>query len=82
MDLSGCILAVLHQDAEFVLCRGRAKAGPTPYPTSVLVSIPTSEHPNRIRMLERELALRPSSIRRARYVRSPWPVSRPSGTDS
>jgi hypothetical protein len=58
MDLSGCILAVLHQDAEFVLCRGRAKAGPTPYPTSVLVSIPTSEHPNRIRMLERELALR------------------------
>jgi serine/threonine protein kinase len=58
MDLSGYTLAVLHQDGEFVLCRGRAMAGPTPYPTSVLVSIPASEHPNRIRMLERELALR------------------------
>src|SRR4029450_13993601 len=58
MDLSGYTLAVLHQGGELLLCRGRAMAGPTPYPTSVLVSIPASEHPNRIRMLERELALR------------------------
>ena len=60
MDLSGYTLAMLHQDTEFVLCRASAMASPTPYPTSVLVSMPTSEHPapDRIRMLEHELALR------------------------
>ncbi len=60
MDLSGYTLATLHQDTEFVLCRGRATANPPPQPTSVLVSMPTSEHPapDRIRMLEHELALR------------------------
>jgi serine/threonine protein kinase len=60
MDLSGYTLATLHQDTEFALCRGRATANPTPEPTSVLVSMPTSEHPapDRIRMLEHELALR------------------------
>jgi PAS domain S-box-containing protein len=59
MDLSGYTLAILHEDEEFVLCRGLAMASPTSYPTSVLVSMPTSEHPgpDRIRMLERELAL-------------------------
>jgi serine/threonine protein kinase len=60
MDLSGYTLAVLHQDTECVLCRGRATANPTPQPTSVLVSMPTSEKPapDRIRMLKHELALR------------------------
>ena len=60
MDLSGYTLTVLHQDGEFVLCRASAMASPTPQPTSVLVSMPTSEHPapDRIRMLEHELASR------------------------
>jgi PAS domain S-box-containing protein len=60
MDLSGYALAILHQDAEFVLWRGIARASPTPHPTSVLVSMPTSERPgpDRIRMLEHELAMR------------------------
>jgi len=60
MDLSGYTLAILHQDTEFVLCRGRALASPTPHPTSVLVSILASEHPlsGHVRMLEHELALR------------------------
>ena len=35
MDLSGYTLATLHQDTEFVLCRGRATANPTPQPASV-----------------------------------------------
>jgi len=60
MDLSGYALAILHQDAEFVLWRGIATASPTPDPASVLVSIPTSERPgpDRIRMLEHQLAVR------------------------
>ena len=60
MDLSGYTLAILHQDADFVLWRGVAVASPTPPPASVLVRVPTSEHPgpDRIRMLEHELALR------------------------
>src|SRR6185436_334200 len=60
MDLSGYAFAILHQDAEFVLWRGIATANPTPYPTSVLVSMPTSERPgaDRIRMLEHEWAMR------------------------
>jgi len=60
MDLSGYALAILHQDAEFVLWRGIATGSPTPHPTSVLVSMPTSERPgpDRIRMLEHELAMR------------------------
>lgn len=45
MDLSGYALAILHQDAEFVLGRGLAMARTTTQPTSVLVSMPTSEHP-------------------------------------
>jgi PAS domain S-box-containing protein len=60
MDLSGYALTILHQDAEFVLWRGIATGSPTPHPTSVLVSMPTSERPgpDRIRMLEHELAMR------------------------
>jgi len=60
MDLSGYALTILHQDAEFVLWRGIATASPTPDPASVLVSIPTSERPgpDRIRMLEHQLAVR------------------------
>jgi predicted ATPase/GAF domain-containing protein len=60
MDLSGYTLATLHQDAEFVLCRGRTVTGSTPHPPSVLVSLPTSKHPvpDRVRMLEHEWALR------------------------
>ena len=30
MDLSDYTLAALHQDGEFVLCRGRGTASPTP----------------------------------------------------
>ena len=58
MDLSGYTLATLHQDSEFVLCRGRGTASPTPDPPSVLVTMPASEHPaaDRVRMLEHELA--------------------------
>jgi len=58
MDLSGYTLATLHQDTEFVLCRARATANPTRHPESVLVSMPTSAHPapDRVRMLEHELA--------------------------
>ena len=60
MDLSGYTLTTLHQDGEFVLCRGRAMASPTSDPPSVLISMPTSDHPvpARVRMLEHEWALR------------------------
>ena len=60
MDLSGYTLATLHQDGEFILCRGRAVATATPHPASVLVSILGSQHPlpAHVRMLEHELALR------------------------
>src|ERR1700752_1710627 len=60
MDLSGYALAILHQDAEFVLWRGIATASPTPHPASVLVSMPTSQRPgpDRIRMLEPGRAMR------------------------
>jgi hypothetical protein len=60
MDLLGYTLATVHQDGEFALWRGRAMASPTPHPSSVLVSMPTSEHPapDRVRMLEHELAFR------------------------
>src|SRR5262245_56822895 len=59
MDLSRYTLATLHQDGEFVLCRGRGTASPIPNPSSVLVTAPSAEHPtaNRIRMLQHELAL-------------------------
>ena len=60
MDLSAYTLAPLHQDGEFVLCRGRAIASPPPHPPSVLVSVLASDHPApaRLRMLEHELAFR------------------------
>jgi hypothetical protein len=60
MDLSGYTPATLHQDTEFVVCRGRDIASAAPHPPSVLVSMPISEHPvpDRVRMLEHELALR------------------------
>src|SRR4029453_12812342 len=60
MDLSGYALAILHPAAEFVLWRGIATASPTPHPASVLVSMSTSERPDpdRIQMLEHELAMR------------------------
>jgi serine/threonine protein kinase len=60
MDLSGYTLEIVHRDGEFVLCRGRAVASPTPHPPSVLVLQPASEHPlpAHVRMLEHELALR------------------------
>src|SRR6185437_1913665 len=59
MDLSRYTLATLHQDSEFVLCRGRGTAIPTPDPPSVLVRMPSVEHPaaDRVRMLQHELAL-------------------------
>src|SRR5262245_32650372 len=60
MDLSGYRLDTLHHDGEFILCRGRAITSATPQPQSVLVSMPSSEHPAaaRVAMLEHELALR------------------------
>src|SRR5512132_662475 len=60
MDLSAYTLETLHQDREFVLCRGRGTASPTPDPPSILVRMPASEHPtpDRVQMLEHELALR------------------------
>src|SRR5262249_8382951 len=50
----------LHQDGEFTLCRGRAVARPSAFPSSILVSMLTSQQarPDQVRMLERELALR------------------------
>src|SRR6201988_1308138 len=59
MDLSGYALATLYQHSEFVLCRGRGTASPTPDPPSVLVTMPSAEHPaaDRVRMLQHELAL-------------------------
>ena len=59
MDLSRYTLATLHQDGEFVLCRGRGTASATPDPPSVLVTMPSAEHPaaDRVRMLQHELAL-------------------------
>ncbi|HJZ72327.1 MAG TPA: sigma 54-interacting transcriptional regulator [Vicinamibacterales bacterium] len=60
MDLSGYTLATLHQDGEFVLCRGRAPANSPTDPPSVLVSILAAEHPlpAHVRTLQHELALR------------------------
>ena len=57
MDLSGYAFAILHHDEEFALWRGNATAT---HPTSVLVSMPTSERPSRdhIRRLEHEFAMR------------------------
>src|SRR4030095_7867538 len=69
MDLSGYSLETVHQNDQFVLCRGRAVASPTPQPPSVLVSIPASEHPlpAHVRMLEHEMALRDE-------LDSTWPL--------
>ena len=47
MDLSHYAAATLHEDSEFVLCRGRAPASPTPHRPSVRGSIHRSEHPGR-----------------------------------
>ncbi|WP_280151767.1 trifunctional serine/threonine-protein kinase/ATP-binding protein/sensor histidine kinase [Piscinibacter sp. XHJ-5] len=60
MDLSGYTLDILREDSGFALCRGRAAASPSLYPPSVLVTILTSDHPrpDRVRMLEREFAMR------------------------
>jgi PAS domain S-box-containing protein len=60
MDLSAYTLTTLHQDGEFVLCRGRAIVSPSPHPSSILVRVPASEHPvpARLRMLEHELGFR------------------------
>jgi PAS domain S-box-containing protein len=58
MDLSRYTLATLHQDGEFVLCRARGTATPTPDPSSVLVTMPSADRPaaDRVRMLQHELA--------------------------
>ena len=60
MDLSHYTLDTLRQDSEFELCRGRSTTCTNPDPPSILVSMSTSERPGpeRVRMLEHELALR------------------------
>src|SRR4051812_45457509 len=59
MDLAGYTLGTLHQDGDFVLCRGRAATGGSKGPPSVLVLLPRSEHPGPelVRMLSHELCL-------------------------
>ena len=47
MDLSRYAAATLHQDSEFMWCRGRAPASPTPHRPSVRGSIHRSQHPGR-----------------------------------
>jgi Carboxypeptidase regulatory-like domain len=47
MDLSRYAAATLHQDSEFMWCRGRAPASLTPHRPSVRGSIHRSEHPGR-----------------------------------
>jgi hypothetical protein len=47
MDLSRYAAATLHQDSEFVWCRGRTPASPTPHRPSVRGSIHRSGHPGR-----------------------------------
>ena len=70
MDLSAYRLETLHEHGEFVLYRGHAVANPPSTVPSVLVSMPTSPHPalDRVRMLEREWALRTQ-------LESSWAVS-------
>src|SRR5246127_2375977 len=60
MDLSDYTLDTLHRHGEFQLCRGRAQTDTNPFPPSVLVLMPRSEHsrPETVRMLEHEYALR------------------------
>src|SRR4030095_1889194 len=69
MDLSAYTLVTLHQDSEFVLCRGLAAESPIPDLPSVLVTMPASEHPaaDRVRLLDHELALQ-------RELDSTWAV--------
>jgi hypothetical protein len=47
MDLSRYAAATLHQDSEFVWCRGRAPESATPHRPSVRGSIHRSEQPGR-----------------------------------
>ena len=60
MDLSNYTLDTLHRHGEFVLCRGRPRAGTNPHPPSVLVLMSRSEHPRpeSVGMLEHEHSLR------------------------
>jgi PAS domain S-box-containing protein len=60
VDLSDYTLDTLHRHGEFVLCRGRTRTVPNPYPSSILVLMLSSEHPRPeiVRMLEHEHSLR------------------------
>ena len=60
MDLSGYTLATLHQDSEFVLCRGSA-IGESDTASNLSPRIDAdvgASAPDRVRMLEHELAFR------------------------
>ena len=60
MDLSDYNLDPLHENGEFVLCRGRERRGTSGHPASILVVMPRSEHPRTDvgHMMEHEYSLR------------------------
>jgi len=60
MDLSDYTLDPLHENGEFVLCRGRERRGTSAHPASILVVMPRSEHPQTdvVHMMEHEYSLR------------------------
>jgi PAS domain S-box-containing protein len=71
LDLADYTLDTLHNNGEFVLCRGRRRTGTSPHPPSVLVLMSRSDHarPQIVRMLEHEHSLR-AELDRAWAVRS------------
>src|SRR5258708_29591809 len=60
MDLSDYTLDTLHNQGEFVLCRGHPRTATNPHPPSVLLLMLRSEHPRpeSVRLLEHEHSLR------------------------
>lgn len=61
MDRSDYILDTLHQDGEFMLCRGRSRTDVSPQPPSVLLLMSRSDHPRpeSVRILQYQHSLRP-----------------------
>ena len=58
LDLSTYVFERLHEDAEFILSRGRAERGD---PQSILLLAPVSAHPSldTLKKIDHELSLRP-----------------------